>query len=282
MTTKECCLWYICDINEITVSQERIIKDLQELHDETYKCLYSLQNALPTAELSTALILHIILKKLDTESYKEYESGLQNPKTPQELTPFLEFLSARVVHLEAIEDNARREEPIKSETNSSSNKKNFDKKNYEKRNNWSKCSICDEEHETKNCKVFNQLTLQKRLEKVKSERICNNCLKKGQRAHKCPSKFTCATCQNKHHTLLHDKKLEKTDSPKQVMNINLLDSKVERHTVSKPKKAVILTTVMIAIRMSGYTYSLRALFLFLNKKYEEMFVSLVEKKIPRK
>lgn len=74
------------------------------MHDETYKCLYGLQNALPTSEWGPALILHIILKKMDLESYKEYESGLQNPKSIQELTPFLEFLSARVVHLKKLKN----------------------------------------------------------------------------------------------------------------------------------------------------------------------------------
>lgn len=88
--------------------------------------------------------MHILQQKLDNETYKEYKGKLENPKEPQELKTFLEFLGHRVVHLEAIENNFKRSGFNKYKTNQNPNKKGYDKEVDSR-----KCIICEEAHETK-------------------------------------------------------------------------------------------------------------------------------------
>lgn len=68
-------------------------------------------------------------------------------------------------------------------------------------------------------------------------------------SYNCKNKFRCEICKQKHHTLLHDKKAEnhteKSETPMKTININLIDNEIQRHTISKPKEGVILTTAMI-------------------------------------
>lgn len=47
------------------------------------------------------------------------------------------------------------------------------------------------------------MTIQKRLEFVKSNNVCFNCLAQFHAYKSCKSKFRCRTCKKPHHTLLH-------------------------------------------------------------------------------
>ena len=71
---------------------------------------------------------------------------------------------------------------------------------------------CNEEHKLQECQKFKTLSIPERFNVVKTKRGCYNCLQLGHNVSKCPSKFTCRECRQKHHTLWHRPSQVKTTS----------------------------------------------------------------------
>lgn len=68
----------------------------------------------------------------------------------------------------------------------------------------SKCILsCNEMHALYKCPIFKTMSVSDRVELVKSNSLCFNCLSKGCKANNCRSKFSCAVCKKKHNTVLH-------------------------------------------------------------------------------
>ena len=73
--------------------------------------------------------------------------------------------------------------------------------------NASECSYCNNKHDIEVCKGFISLTLQKRQEFCKQNKLCSGCLRKGHSWYNCWYPKRCKTCNRLHPTLLHDHKL---------------------------------------------------------------------------
>ncbi|XP_058448920.1 uncharacterized protein LOC131428879 [Malaya genurostris] len=68
-----------------------------------------------------------------------------------------------------------------------------------------KCILaCSESHALRTCPSFLDKDVHQRRKLVSQKRLCWNCLSFGHQARKCESKFTCRTCHDRHHSLLHD------------------------------------------------------------------------------
>nr|XP_029734148.1 uncharacterized protein LOC115269505 [Aedes albopictus] len=63
---------------------------------------------------------------------------------------------------------------------------------------------CSDSHSLRTCPVFLGKGVSQRRELVSQKRLCWNCLSFGHQSKKCGSKFSCRTCREKHHSLLHD------------------------------------------------------------------------------
>nr|XP_029734573.1 uncharacterized protein LOC109415800 [Aedes albopictus] len=63
---------------------------------------------------------------------------------------------------------------------------------------------CSDSHSLRTCPVFLGKSVSQRRELVSQKRLCWNCLSFGHQSKKCGSKFSCRTCREKHHSLLHD------------------------------------------------------------------------------
>ena len=66
-----------------------------------------------------------------------------------------------------------------------------------------KCITCNAEHPLYLCTGFKKLTLEKKLDVVKRNKLCYNCLSSRHLSSTCKSKSNCKECGVKHHTLLH-------------------------------------------------------------------------------
>ncbi|XP_011879669.1 PREDICTED: uncharacterized protein LOC105568535, partial [Vollenhovia emeryi] len=66
-----------------------------------------------------------------------------------------------------------------------------------------KCMQCKGDHQIYQCKAFKELSVAERLDKVKSLRLCLNCLKGKHVARECLASG-CRKCSKKHSTLLHE------------------------------------------------------------------------------
>ncbi len=66
-----------------------------------------------------------------------------------------------------------------------------------------KCVVCEEHHGLLHCPTFIGYDVDKRNKTVREKRLCINCFSDSHGFKSCPYKFTCKTCNQKHHTLLH-------------------------------------------------------------------------------
>lgn len=74
----------------------------------------------------------------------------------------------------------------------------------------SKCILsCNENHPLFKCPVFNNMSVNDRVELVKLNNLCYLCFMK-HRVVDCKSKFSCLICRKKHHVMLHFPREQKT------------------------------------------------------------------------
>lgn len=78
------------------------------------------------------------------------------------------------------------------------------------------CPICkDESHHLHKCKTFKDWNVKSRWDYVRSKHLCFNCLFRNHTSMECKMNFSCQSCKQRHHTLLHEdetKSLESTSS----------------------------------------------------------------------
>lgn len=78
----------------------------------------------------------------------------------------------------------------------------------------SKYSYCQEEHSIYYCKDFLALPVSRRISKIRSRKICVNCLRSSTHSSSKCASGSCKVCQAKHNTLLH----ATTASPESLAN----------------------------------------------------------------
>ncbi|XP_039447422.2 uncharacterized protein LOC120426708 [Culex pipiens pallens] len=67
-----------------------------------------------------------------------------------------------------------------------------------------KCDVCGlGQHKSWKCPQFLEMAVPQRLIKMKEKQLCFNCLRTGHTSAQCVSTGACATCEERHHTLLH-------------------------------------------------------------------------------
>ncbi|XP_014291893.1 uncharacterized protein [Halyomorpha halys] len=66
-----------------------------------------------------------------------------------------------------------------------------------------RCPLCKGGHLLSKCETFIVLPLTQKLERVRTFKVCWNCLRKGHEVATCRSQFQCRMCCKKHHTLIH-------------------------------------------------------------------------------
>ncbi|XP_062541429.1 uncharacterized protein LOC134209459 [Armigeres subalbatus] len=138
------------------------------------------------------------------------------------------------------------------------------------------CIACSEKHFLFLCPVFAKMSVAQRRELVSQKHLCWNCFKSGHIARSCTSKFTCRTCHDKHHSLLHQEALLKISStpaitPQQPIQQPSTSTAVEpaRHpnqnpqvslSVQSSRSTVLLETVdLLVLDQNGKKHSARAL-----------------------
>ena len=133
------------------------------------------------------LIMFIVQFKLDPSTRSWWERSLKSDEIPS-LEALLQFLSN---HARSIGSGIQYP------------KGNPSKKITLLASEIQQCPICQGNHVLCKCDAFQKLSVQKRVDFVKSKGICFNCLNQFHRASSCKSKFKCRKCQKSHHTLLH-------------------------------------------------------------------------------
>ena len=188
-----------------------------------------------------AILVYWLLEKLDAESRKQFE--LAHPGTDvltlKELTTFMDRRSR------ALESSGDQPEVSTPKTTP----KKVHQEAYSSTVEHSasgQMKECSGSHSISQCDRYKQLGTRERKTVVRKLKLCMNCLGRHFVAD-CPSKFSCRTCNGRHHTSLH------------------FDRAVERQsgvtsgaTFSGP--SVLLSTAMVGIDdTAGKTLMFRAL-----------------------
>ncbi|XP_052754163.1 uncharacterized protein LOC113510317 [Galleria mellonella] len=233
-------------------------KSLKELLDTTSQCLDSLKNLNICISNWDAILVYVIVGKLDSESHKLWEQSLGNSTEIPTYTDLASFLENRFRTLEMISSTQVKELSKKIYTP----QKFTSVKTYVTEVN-STCTYCSQNHYICHCKKFATLTVSERQHFIKTNNICFNCLIKGHSVNKCRQSTTCKKCGRRHHTLLHLTTLNKPEITTE-RNESVQSPSTSCHTANtKPEtnnKQVILPTAQIKVKAkNGSTYVLRAL-----------------------
>ncbi|XP_058840886.1 uncharacterized protein LOC131696359 [Topomyia yanbarensis] len=159
----------------------------------------------PVEQWDTPLV-NMLSYKLDQSTLRAWEekTSSQDDVKYEEL---VEFLYQRVRVLNSVGPDTQQPAPPKVAGPPSwkGTKVKFAANAAATPNQDSPCQLaCSDSHSLRNCPVFLGKDVRQRRELVSQKRLCWNCLSFGHPARKCVSKFTCRTCHERHHSLLHD------------------------------------------------------------------------------
>lgn len=146
-----------------------------------------------------AILIFLMTSKLDKTTHQEWEKTISSSELPT-LKQFTEFLKTRIQILEAtIPQDSNDQIKIANQRH----KGNLNSKSALAVTQYSDhCNYCQDKHKIYNCEKFLNLPISERLETVKKQKLCFNCLRKNHSSDKCKCGH-CKKCNKKHNTLLH-------------------------------------------------------------------------------
>lgn len=235
-----------------TLAQESA-QALKQLLDT--ECINALKNQGLPVQYWDAILVYIIVAKLDTESHKQWEEtisadGLDVIPSFDKLKSFLE---TRFRTMEMIESSNKGRKPLKTKTFHTATVTS------------QQCAFCDEEHYIYHCKKFIHLPVDERHEFVQKRGLCFNCLIPNHSVYNCKQTTACRICNRKHHSLLHtDKKrtnYEKQDDEKRHKDHGEKANVTTHFSIhSQPGQHVLLATALVDVPSgNGEIHVFRAL-----------------------
>lgn len=210
---------HINTLLEIPSMPQQSLSNIKRLHDVTKETLHAISNLGVDITTWDPLLVHLLARKLDDETFTEYVESI---KTPRELPSLQEFLGYLEMKFTALEASRRKQglasqRPTTSKYNQNENKKGY--KNWNSNSNYkeitksrtstchvsssSACGLCNDEHALWKCPQFLNMTSTEKLRKVKQLNYCDNCLV-GHSKKQCQSKKRCRKCLKAHNTLIHE------------------------------------------------------------------------------
>jgi len=208
---------------------------LRQLVDTTLQHIRTLKRLEQPTDSWDTLLIQLFIPKLDSSTRQEWESERADKELPR-MENFINFLETRCSFLDAL--------TRASTLNLSKNVQGHSKQHAIKQSSQiqvhlstesSTCPICQNTHRIFECFIFRNMSAQARHERVKSSKLCYNCLKpfhgkkctsgSCKKCYNCLKPFhgkkctsgSCKKCHKHHNTLLHfDKAADSNDSPSKV------------------------------------------------------------------
>ncbi|XP_011859356.1 PREDICTED: uncharacterized protein LOC105556853 [Vollenhovia emeryi] len=194
-----------------------------------------------------SLLLHLITAKLDRNTHKEWERTLDGTGMPS-MKEFWKFLKNRCQVLESInqENSTQANSSTKNQPRLNNNLSNANQRGRQAlvaSHVPLECAICKQNHNTYQCEQFLKMDRNARCAKVKSLRLCYNCLRSNHLANECRS-GSCKKCKRKHNTLLHGE----TDLPVQeTVNLKSVESNSSTSLQAIVTSQVLLSTAVVPL-----------------------------------
>ncbi|XP_055910550.1 uncharacterized protein LOC129944915 [Eupeodes corollae] len=260
-------------ISAKAVNEESSSK-LETLFNDINKALGSLEGLGRDVNQWNDVLTHIVSRKLDGASIKEWEKSLGPSTEPPTWAALKEFILTRIRSLEAFE----RATSSQNKSQSSSSRQQVKAKAHHAAAQQTKqvCFNCQGEHYISSCPGFLSKTLANRLELIKQLKLCFNCLGPHQ-LNTCFSKRRCQKCGRRHHTTIHQENtfINSTVASNEAIPSNSINcvSAVSSVTCTTklPRSTTLLATALVKVVSSfGESYLVRA---FLDQGSEVNLVS---------
>ncbi|XP_055633678.1 uncharacterized protein LOC129774015 [Toxorhynchites rutilus septentrionalis] len=195
---------HIQGIKNLPKMKKKSSKELRTLLDECTRHVEGLRfMEQELTEVSELFVVNILTAALDRESREIWEKSLNKRELPK-YQDTIDFLQDWYLVLE------RCEEASSISTSNTVKQKDFAllkgaSRAYHASTSPASvtCELCPGQHLNFKCPVFRNMSVAQRHAKIKEEKACFNCLRKGHQVSACPVERTCAKCAAKHHTLLH-------------------------------------------------------------------------------
>ncbi|XP_063388444.1 uncharacterized protein LOC134674335 isoform X2 [Cydia fagiglandana] len=171
-------------------------------------------------------------QKLDAVTTREWEEHRSTLTALPTLAIFLEFVKGRADLLETMEDanNKRRH----SDSTHSRHKSLIVTTQSPQSERQFVCPLCKNNHALYRCLKFKSFSVDVRLQKAKSLKLCLNCLRQGHSANACRI-GPCRLCNKPLNSLLHSHDASSSASPSPLSNIALYTSPPESLEVGSPE-----------------------------------------------
>ncbi|XP_062713925.1 uncharacterized protein LOC134290748 [Aedes albopictus] len=168
---------------------------LAELADEFNRHVGILDKLEASADHWNSFLVERLSSLLDEKSSMDWEAQCDDNAAPQ-YKDLLSFILKRSRTLQMCKPSQSAhptnvQKPTRSKLSS-----------HVASENVIKCPCCKQAHAISQCESFLKLTPNNRLDFVKKNQLCINCLRGGHLAKDCRSSL-CRTCAKRHHSLLH-------------------------------------------------------------------------------
>ncbi|EZA51518.1 hypothetical protein X777_09803 [Ooceraea biroi] len=271
---------HLASLLNLTAIPKESAADLISLRDKVNLAVASLkQLERSPAELWTDTLVYIISNQLDPITRKAWNVKSSDNDEPPSFADLMKFLDSRA---RALEDFSSCQSGKTSSKYSSENKVTAATAS---KSSPSACPLCKARHYFSVCSTFLKSSPNQRRDLVKVHKRCFNCLSHGHAIKDCKSNFSCRTCQQRHHSLLHlasdssSNHESTTDaSPASTSTDPPSPSTASETTVQslstltkRSKSSVLLATAWITVgSAAGRSFMVRAL---LDQGFEITFVS---------
>lgn len=231
---------------------------LRSLVDNVSALYSSLQSLGSPTDIVNAMLIHIVMGKVDSDTKRKWKDSLDFSKLPT-WEDCSNILERRCQYLESLDSNtiSRRQDHHSGKSN-----QKLSKHGYTFSCSKRVCAFCSKsDHYIAQCQRFKDLDVPTRFENVKKFGLCINCLAKGHQVTNCPSSFKCKHCSRSHHTMLHRSQLDQgPSSPEPTPSTSRaaatdISASVHAHMESSSPH-VLLATAMVLVRDNSGSYKL--------------------------
>ncbi|KAL0829413.1 hypothetical protein ABMA28_004186 [Loxostege sticticalis] len=268
---------------EIFLSQPSVHRqssyELKRLYDTTMECIHAIHNLGVDTTSWDPLIVHLICKKLDAETYIDYK---ESRKSLRELPSFEELMNFIESKFTALEPLSKKEKDAQIQPKPSATSRPTFRPIYHKKMQQSKpyqavatftpkCPLCEEKHDLYQCTRFLNMSPETRLTTIAKHEICKNCLYKHY-GKGCHSTKRCKYCNESHNSIIHDDISQSRSKAVSISSPSTSTSNDNRtvkphgnkqhnvNHVAADDEEILLTTVSLRVKAADGTYiTLRAL-----------------------
>ncbi|XP_011859902.1 PREDICTED: uncharacterized protein LOC105557311, partial [Vollenhovia emeryi] len=256
-----------------SVSRESAV-ELHALRDQAERAISALKQLKRSSdEQLSDILVYLVSQKLDPATKRAWKLKCcsDNSDTVPTYETLKKFINSRAVALEEIAPAASAK-PRQARAHNVAATKSKEVA----------CPLCKGAHYLSKCTKFLSKSATQRRDLVKQTNRCYNCLSARHSVSDCTSTFTCRTCQQKHHTLLHSESISSstaTPTPDQSDHANTTGELPANSQVSAMNAIaadadptpVLLATAEVSVRSRDHrTETVRAL---LDQGSEVTFIS---------